>query len=76
MTGDAHRKESILAAQSGTQRERVSQRIDQLSSDEEQLRNAKPDLSLQEAARRPGLRLPQILEMFVEGYAARPALGW
>ncbi|HEY2504622.1 MAG TPA: carboxylic acid reductase [Mycobacterium sp.] len=76
MTGDAHRKESILAAQSSTQRERVSQRIDQLSSDEEQLRNAKPDLSLQEAARRPGLRLPQILEMFVEGYADRPALGW
>ena len=76
MTGDAQRKESILAAQSGTQRERVSQRIGQLSSDEEQFRNATPDLSLQEAARRPGLRLPQILEMFVEGYAARPALGW
>jgi fatty acid CoA ligase FadD9 len=76
MTGDAQRKESILAAQSGTQRERVSQRIGQLSSDEEQFRNATPDLSLQEAARRPGLRLPQILEMFVEGYADRPALGW
>jgi fatty acid CoA ligase FadD9 len=28
-----------------------------------------------DAARRPGLRLPAILQTFVEGYADRPALG-
>ena len=33
-------------------------------------------VTVQEAARQPNLRLPQILEMFVEGYADRPALGW
>jgi fatty acid CoA ligase FadD9 len=76
MTGDAKRESKTLADQSGDRRERVAQRIDQLYSDDQQFRNAKPDLTLQEAARQPGLRLPQILEMFVEGYANRPALGW
>ncbi|BAX90410.1 carboxylic acid reductase [Mycobacterium shigaense] len=59
-----------------TARARAAERIGRLQADDEQFRNAKPDLSLQEAARRPGLRLPQILEMFVQGYADRPALGW
>src|ERR1700761_3737795 len=76
MTGDAKREDNNLADQSGDQRERVFQRIDRLYSYDEQFRNANPDLSLQLAARQPGLRLPQILETFVEGYADRPALGW
>lgn len=53
-----------------------SGRIDRLYADDERFRNARPDVSLREAARQPGLRLPQILETFVEGYADRPALGW
>nr|WP_139825716.1 carboxylic acid reductase [Mycobacterium parmense] len=47
-----------------------------MESDDDQFRNAKPDLSLQQRARRHGLRLPEILEMFVAGYGDRPALGW
>jgi fatty acid CoA ligase FadD9 len=76
MTGDARRESDTVAARTGAPRERVAQRIAQLGAEDEQFRNAKPDLSLQQAARQPGLRLPQILEMFVEGYAERPALGW
>ncbi|MCA2320103.1 carboxylic acid reductase [Mycobacterium intracellulare] len=47
-----------------------------MAATDEQFRNAEPDLSLQQAARQPGLRLPQILELYVEGYADRPAVGW
>ncbi|OCB17680.1 hypothetical protein A5689_24150 [Mycobacterium intracellulare subsp. yongonense] len=54
----------------------VADRIRALAATDEQFRNAQPDLSLQQAARQPGLRLPQILELFVEGYADRPAVGW
>jgi fatty acid CoA ligase FadD9 len=46
-----------------------------LRAADEQFRSAEPNLSLQEAARQPGLRLTQILELFVEGYADRPAVG-
>ncbi len=76
MTVVAKRENNTLAAPRGAQRERVARRIRQLYADDEQFRNAKPDLALHEAARQPGLRLPQILEMFVAGYADRPALGW
>src|SRR5208283_445085 len=76
MTGDAKRENSTLARPTSPARERVAERIRQLDADDEQFRNAEPDLSLQQAARRPDLRLPQILTMFVEGYADRPALGW
>ena len=76
MTGDTKRESGTPAGPGGAARHRVARRIRQLDADDEQFRNAKPDLSLQQAARRPDLRLPQILEMFVEGYADRPALGW
>lgn len=68
MAGDAKRDITL--------REPVSQRVERLYADDEQFRSARPNLSLQEAARQPGLRLPQILELFVEAYADRPALGW
>lgn len=60
----------------GVPRDGVAERIRRLGAEDEQFRNAKPDLSVQAAAREPGLRLPQILETFVQGYADRPALGW
>ncbi|SPM33512.1 oxidoreductase [Mycobacterium rhizamassiliense] len=60
---------------SGAQ-DRVAERIRRLAAEDEQFRNAKPDLALQAAAREPGMRLPQIVETFVEGYADRPAVGW
>ncbi|ORA19103.1 oxidoreductase [Mycobacterium arosiense ATCC BAA-1401 = DSM 45069] len=43
---------------------------------DEQFRTTKPEPALQSAARETGLRLPQILEIFAQGYAERPALGW
>ena len=76
MTGDAKREKNTRARPTSPARERVAERIRQLDAADEQFGNAKPDLSLQQAAREPDLRLPQILEMFVQGYADRPALGW
>jgi fatty acid CoA ligase FadD9 len=76
MTGDAQRENGTLPALGTRPRDRVAQRIHELFAHDEQFGNAKPDFSLQTAAREPGLRLPQILQMFVESYAGRPALGW
>jgi fatty acid CoA ligase FadD9 len=76
MTTAAKHKNGAVAGPGATARERVAERILRLEETDEQFRNAKPDLSLEGAARQPGLRLPQILEMFAEGYADRPAVGW
>lgn len=73
MTGDAKRTK---VSSRGPAHAQVADRIRALAATDEQFRNAQPDLSLQQAARQPGLRLPQILELFVEGYADRPAVGW
>lgn len=76
MTGEAQRTKVSSRGPISPARERVAERIRELAANDAQFRNAEPDLSLQRAARQPGLRLPQILELFVEGYADRPALGW
>jgi fatty acid CoA ligase FadD9 len=76
MTGDVKRENGPRPSRDITPREQVAQRISQLFADDEQFRNAKPDLLVRAATRQPGLRLPQIVEMFVEAYADRPALGW
>jgi fatty acid CoA ligase FadD9 len=75
VTGDANAKEGVVARPASPARERVAERIRRLDAIHEQFHEAEPDLSLQRAAREPSLRLSQILEMFVEGYADRPALG-
>ena len=59
-----------------TRAERRARRFEQLLTGDEQFRNATPDAAVREAARQPDLRLPQVLETLVEGYADRPALGW
>lgn len=76
MTGEAQRTKVSSGGPISPARERVAERIRELAANDAQFRDAEPDLSLQRAARQPGLRLPQILELFVEGYADRPALGW
>jgi fatty acid CoA ligase FadD9 len=73
MTGICKRETDMAE---GTQEERLAGRISQLFSVDEQFQRAKPNLALEAAARQPDLRLPQILEIFVAGYADRPALGW
>jgi fatty acid CoA ligase FadD9 len=60
---------------SGTREERRADRIAQLYASDPQFRAANPLPSVVDAARRPGLRLAQILQTLVEGYADRPALG-
>jgi fatty acid CoA ligase FadD9 len=70
MAGDATNQKRTTSSA----RQQVAERIRRLH-DDEQFRNATPDLGLKQAARDPNLRLPQILETFVEGYADRPALG-
>jgi len=73
MTGDVTNEKTILNSPA---RQQVAERIRRLQDIDEQFSDATPDLSLQQAAREPSLRLPQILETFVNGYADRPALGW
>lgn len=76
MTDEAMREEPADVGPSSPARERVAGRIDRLTAEDEQFTSAQPDASLRQAARREGLRLPQILQTFVEGYGDRPALGW
>jgi fatty acid CoA ligase FadD9 len=76
MTDDAKRAKVSFTGPISAARQQVAKRIRDLDADDEEFRTTKPDSALQHAARQPGLRLPQILENFAEGYADRPALGW
>ncbi|MDT5347338.1 MAG: fatty acid CoA ligase FadD9, partial [Mycobacterium sp.] len=76
MSGDAQRGLVARPGPSDVQQERLARRTRELYDDDEQVRRAKPDPAVRDAARRPGLRLPQVLETLLEGYADRPALGW
>lgn len=72
MTDDARLENDTSPAPGGG----LEERIRGLSADDEQIRAAIPKPEVVDAARRPGLRLPQVLETYAEGYADRPALGW
>ncbi|WP_197048007.1 carboxylic acid reductase [Mycobacterium paragordonae] len=52
------------------------ERLAQLFAEDDQFRQARPDAVVRAAARQPGLRLPQVIETLVRGYADRPAMGW
>lgn len=54
---------------------RTRERIAHLNSNDSQFATSKPDPHVVASARRPGLRLPEILETFATGYSARPAVG-
>ena len=53
----------------------MNSRTADLYATDEQFRNARPSPAVIEAASAPGLRLTEILQTFVDGYADRPALG-
>jgi fatty acid CoA ligase FadD9 len=72
MTGDAQHENGTSPAPGDS----LEKRVAELSANDEQVRAAIPKPDVVEASRRPGLRLPQILQTYVEGYADRPALGW
>ncbi|MEC4764846.1 carboxylic acid reductase [Mycobacterium sherrisii] len=55
--------------------ERLERRIEELSASDPQFAAARPDPAIVEALEQPGLRLPQIIQIVLEGYADRPALG-
>ena len=59
----------------GSQEERVGRRVAELFDSDAQFRAAAPVRGVIEAACTPGLRLTQVFETLVEGYADRPALG-
>jgi fatty acid CoA ligase FadD9 len=58
-----------------TREERLERRIEDLTANDPQFAAAKPDPAVAEALEQPGLRLPQIVQTVLEGYADRPALG-
>src|SRR5882757_9936166 len=58
-----------------TPEERLERRIADLSANDPQFAAAKPSPAVVEALEQPGLRLPQIIQIVLEGYADRPALG-
>ena len=53
----------------------MTERIADLYANDEQFRNARPIPAVIEAAGAPGLRLTEVLQTIVDGYADRPALG-
>jgi fatty acid CoA ligase FadD9 len=55
--------------------ERVARRRERLYAEDEQFRDARPDERVAEMARRPGLRIAEVMATVMEGYADRPALG-
>jgi fatty acid CoA ligase FadD9 len=58
-----------------TQEDRLARRVDDLTANDPQFAAAKPDPAVAAALEQPGLRLPQIIQTTLAGYAERPALG-
>jgi fatty acid CoA ligase FadD9 len=58
-----------------TREERLSRRIAELYATDEQFAAARPSEAISAAIDRPDLRLSQIMQTVMEGYADRPALG-
>jgi fatty acid CoA ligase FadD9 len=54
---------------------RVARRVEDLSANDPQFAAVKPSPTVAAALELPGLRLPQIVQTALEGYADRPALG-
>jgi len=54
---------------------RVARRVEDLSANDPQFAAARPRPAVAAALGLPGLRLPQIVQTVLEGYADRPALG-
>ncbi len=55
--------------------ERLARRIEDLTANDPQFAAAAPDPAIAAALEEPGLRLPQIMQTLLDGYADRPALG-
>jgi fatty acid CoA ligase FadD9 len=69
MTGEARH------AEFDGRKERLARRIAELYATDAQFAAARPDNAVSAAIDQPGLRLPQVVQTVMEGYADRPALG-
>jgi fatty acid CoA ligase FadD9 len=58
-----------------TREERLARRVEDLSANDPQFAAAQPSPAVAAALEQPGLRLAQIIQTVLEGYADRPALG-
>src|SRR3984885_3187726 len=75
MTTDVRTEVSNPPGSSGARAERRARRVAQLHASDLQFQAAEPIPDVIDAARRPGLRLPEVIQTLFEGYADRPALG-
>ena len=75
MTTEVRNEITNPSGSTDTRAERRARRVAQLYASDPQFRAAEPIPEVIDAARRPGLRLPEVIETLVEGYADRPALG-
>ena len=75
MTSDVTHEVPGLGDLPDGREERLARRIADLYADDPQFRAAEPDAAVIAAARRPGLRLAQILQTLADGFKDRPALG-
>src|SRR6204780_5672884 len=75
MTTDVRSEIINPSGSSDTRGERRARRVAQLYASDPQFQAAEPIPQVIDAARRPGLRLPEVIETLVEGYQDRPALG-
>lgn len=58
-----------------TREERLSRRISDLYATDQQFADARPSETVARAIEAPELRLPQLVQTVIDGYADRPALG-
>src|SRR5881227_2011661 len=58
-----------------TREERLARRISDLYTSDQQFADARPSEAVAHAIESPELRLPQIIQTVIDGYADRPALG-
>src|SRR6201997_2923565 len=58
-----------------TREERLARRVEDLSASDPQFAAARPIPAVAAVLEQPGLRLPQIVQTVLEGYAERPVLG-
>lgn len=55
--------------------QRLTERVEELYANDPQFRAAAPSPEVTEAAHRAGLRLAEVVDIYLSGYADRPALG-
>src|SRR5260370_40873047 len=58
-----------------TREDRLARRISDLYATDQQFADARPSETVAKAIEDPELRLPQIVQTVIDGYADRPALG-